>query len=97
MLREAIQKVKAEIAYHENEAHKHLQQAEELRKDLRDCFAFFQKWGGKEEPAAAAEESPSLGTTQPGTTARPKESGAAPRHHRGASKRKHAGRRTKKG
>src|SRR5262249_6139238 len=47
MLREAIQKVMAEIEFHEQEANKHLQQAEALRKDLRESFAFLQEREGK--------------------------------------------------
>jgi hypothetical protein len=43
ILREAIQKVMKEIAYHEREAEKHVQQARALRKDLRDSFAFLQE------------------------------------------------------
>jgi hypothetical protein len=55
MLREAIQKVMDEISYHEREAKKHLQQAAELRKDLRDSFAFLQERRGDAKPAAAAD------------------------------------------
>ncbi len=51
MLRDAIQKVMAEIAYHETEAKKHRQQAEELRKDLRESFAFLQVRGDKGKSA----------------------------------------------
>jgi hypothetical protein len=47
MLLDAIQKVKDEIAYHEQEAAKHVQKAEELRKDLRETYAFLQSAGGK--------------------------------------------------
>ncbi len=67
MLREAIQKVMSEIEYHEREARNHLQQAEELRKDLRESFAFLltQEGGAapgdsppEEQPAAAEAPSP---------------------------------------
>jgi len=45
MLREAIQKVMEQIDSHEREAKKHLQQAAELRKDLRESIAFLAEQG----------------------------------------------------
>jgi hypothetical protein len=47
LLQEAIRKVMEEIEHHENEAKKHLQQAAELRKDLRESIAFLQEQGEK--------------------------------------------------
>jgi hypothetical protein len=88
MLREAIEKVKAEIAHHENEAQKHLKLAEQLRKDLRDCFAFFRQWG--KEPSAPAVESGGPPAAAPA-------SAAAPRHHRPEGKKKRTGRRGRGG
>jgi hypothetical protein len=94
MLRDAIQKVKAEIAHHENEAKKHLQLANELRKDLRDCFTFFQQWGTKEEATIAAE-SASVINAEPATTASAKEPSTTSRQRRGGTKKKSAGRKTR--
>jgi hypothetical protein len=50
MLRDAIKKVMAEITHHENEAKKHKQQAEELRRELRESFAFVQLGRDKGKP-----------------------------------------------
>ena len=47
ILQEAIRKVMEEIEHHENEAKKHLQQAAQLRKDLRESIAFLQEQGEK--------------------------------------------------
>jgi hypothetical protein len=95
MLREAIQKVKAEIAYHENEAKKHLQQAEELRKDLREFFEFLQQAGRTEEPVAAVRERPSPGNAQPGTAEKSREAPAAVRHPRAEGKKKRTARKSR--
>jgi hypothetical protein len=86
MLREAIQKVRDEIAYHLNEANKHMQQVEALRKDLRECSAFFRS-GGNEAPDKA-------GLPGPGVGAELSKEAAAPRPRRTA-KRKHRSRRAK--
>lgn len=56
VLREAIQKVMTEIAYHEREAQRHLQLAQELRKDLRESFAFMVEQGASERPSSVPEE-----------------------------------------
>jgi hypothetical protein len=56
MLQDAIQKVMDEIAYHEQEAKSHLQQAEALRRDLRDSFAFLQGREGKGKPTGTGRE-----------------------------------------
>jgi hypothetical protein len=87
MLREAIQKVRDEIAYHLNEANKHMQQVEALRKDLRECSAFFRS-GGNEASDKAGPESPAVG-------AELSKEAAAPRPRRHAAKRKHRSRRAK--
>jgi hypothetical protein len=47
ILREAIQKVMEEIEFHEKEARKHRQQAEALRKELRESVAFLRLQGEK--------------------------------------------------
>jgi len=54
-LREAIQKVMDEIEHHEREAKRHLQQAQELRKELRESVAFLQAGGQPAKPAKPAE------------------------------------------
>jgi hypothetical protein len=53
ILREAIQKVMEQISHHEREAKKHLRQADQLRKDLRESFSFLQDQKTKDKPAAA--------------------------------------------
>ncbi len=77
VLRDAIQKVLEEIAHHETEAKKHLQQAQELRKDLRESFAFLQDRGPKGKPTAAPVESNAAKATEP--TATSTKSAATPR------------------
>jgi hypothetical protein len=77
MLRGAIQKVMDEIEHHEREAKRHLQQAEELRKELRSSISFLQAGGGptgkSAEPAKAAKPAePAAKTKAP---ASPKKSG----------------------
>jgi type I site-specific restriction endonuclease len=68
ILREAIHRVMDEIEHHKKEAQKHLQQVEELKRDLRESFACFpeQQITGKradaslksrhEEPATAPQK-----------------------------------------
>jgi hypothetical protein len=89
MLREAIQKVMDEIAHHEREAEKHLQQAAELRKDLRESFAFLRERGKSEKPPETVAPRPSL-TVE----AEPQEPAATPpapsRRRRGRKKKKSA-------
>ncbi len=96
MLRDAIQKVMGEIQHHEREARRHLQQARELRRDLRESFAFLVEQEGSvrrpsaaEEPAPAAEEPPSPDATTSDTTAAPR--------RRGRRKKRRVGRRAKEG
>jgi hypothetical protein len=95
LLREAIEKVKAEIAYHESESRKHRQKAEELRKELRDCFAFFQQAGGKAERAAVVKESPPAGNAEAATAGKPRESEPAARRPRVAGRKKRRGRKAR--
>jgi hypothetical protein len=94
VLREAIDKVKAEIAHHESEAQQHMQQAEALRKDLRECFRFLQS-GGREGLSEPASERPAASPGEPAPLARPREASAAPRQHRSRGKKKRAGRRSR--
>jgi hypothetical protein len=76
MLREAIQKIMEEIEFHEREAKKHLHQAEELRNELRDSFAFLQERKGKapvevtmkDQPIKAAEPDAKTGAKHLGST-----------------------------
>jgi hypothetical protein len=65
MLRKAIQNVMGEIEYHEAEAQKHLKQAAELRKELRDSLKFLQEQARKAQPSVVYEESPSAGNSEP--------------------------------
>jgi hypothetical protein len=92
MLREAIQNVMGEIAYHEDEAQKHLQQAAELRKELRDSLRFLQEHARKVQPSVVQEDSPSAKNFEPSAV---KERPAANRRRR-TSKKKPASRKTTK-
>jgi hypothetical protein len=47
ILRDAIHKVMEEIEHHEAEAQRHLKQAADLRKDLRESIAYLQEQGEK--------------------------------------------------
>jgi hypothetical protein len=89
MLRQAIQKVMEEIEQHEVEAKQHLQQAAQLRKELRESIAFLQAQGAKAIPSGHA------GSAGPSTTEKAKEGAAASRHPRAGTKKKHAARRAK--
>ncbi len=57
VLRGAIQKVMDEIQHHEREAKRHLQQAQDLRKELRESVAFLQAGGQAAKAAEAAKVS----------------------------------------
>jgi hypothetical protein len=59
MLKEAIQKVMEEIEFHEREAQKHRQQAEALKRDLRESFAFMQEQKARGKAVEPAPEKPS--------------------------------------
>jgi hypothetical protein len=94
VLREAIDKVRAEIAFHESEAQKHLQQAEALRQDLRECYAFLRS-GGKEGQAEAAAEPPAVKHADASPPSAPPKALAGSRKRRAGAKKKHPGRRTR--
>src|SRR5262249_33805699 len=91
MLREAIQKVMKEIEFHEEEAKRHLQQAEFLRKELRDSFSFLQDQKGKGRPTAALPTSNSDSASEPEATAKTAHVAATPRRQPAKSKKQHAG------
>jgi hypothetical protein len=57
MLRDVIHKVMEEIEHHEREAKKHTQKAGELRRDLRESFAFVQEAKKSDARPAKTEES----------------------------------------
>jgi hypothetical protein len=93
MLRKAIQNVMGEIDYHEVEAQKHLQQAADLRKELRDSLRFLQEQARKAQPSVVHEESPSARNIEPSVVkARP----AANRRRRSGQQKKSASKKTKK-
>jgi hypothetical protein len=87
ILREAIQKVMRQISHHEKEAQKHLLQAQELRKDLRESFEFLQERGGKGEASAAEAKSPAVGDAGATIGGKPKRS-RTPRKHGSADTKK---------
>src|SRR5258708_1544020 len=58
MLRDVIHKVMEEIEHHEREAKKHTQKAAELRRDLRESFAFVQDKKSDARPARPEESRP---------------------------------------
>ena len=91
ILREAIQKVMKQIAHHEKEARKHLQQAQELRKDLSESFEFLQERGGKGDASAADAKSPAIGDAGPSTGGKPKGSGTPPKQSSANKKKKRPG------
>src|SRR6266581_3428959 len=62
ILRDAIQKVMEEIEHHEREAKKHTQKAAELRRDLRESFAFLQEKKIDVRPAKSEEIRPEKAT-----------------------------------
>ena len=91
VLRDAIQKVMEEIAYHEQAAKKHLRQADELRKDLRESFAFLQDREGKSKIPALSEENPALPPALAENKDKTKEGAAAEGRSRGNPKKKTGG------
>jgi hypothetical protein len=93
MLRKAIENVMSEIDYHEVEAQKHLQQAAELRKELRDSLRFLQEQSRKAQPSVVHEESPSARNFERSIV---KERPAKNRRRRSAQKKKSASRKTTK-
>jgi hypothetical protein len=96
MLRDAINKVIEEIQYHEREAQRHLHLARELRKDLRESFAFVMEQKGKREVIRdAAEERPEA-VPAPGAIPAPTPHAATERRPRMKRRKKRAGRRAKR-
>jgi hypothetical protein len=93
MLRKAIQNVMGEIEYHEAEAQKHLQQAAELRKELRDSLRFLQERARKAHPSVVHEESPSARNSEPSIQ---KERPVANRRRRSRQKKQSASKKTTK-
>lgn len=85
VLRDAIQKVMDEIQHHEREAKRHLQQAQDLRKELRESVAFLQAGG---QPARPGESSK---TAEPGPKAKSRDNEDKP--HRPGGKKGLAGKR----
>jgi hypothetical protein len=97
MLREAIQKVMEEISYHEQEARKHMQQAEALRKDLRESFAFLQEREGKGKPTGMPGEARPSRVVDEAPQGKAKEVAPTARQPRGSPKKQSAGRKSKGG
>jgi hypothetical protein len=81
LLREAIHQIMEEIEHHEQEAQRHLQQAQALRKELRESLAFLRAEGRKGQTAE-----PPGGTSEQGTEAKGQEVAAAPKGPRAGSK-----------
>jgi hypothetical protein len=70
ILRDAIQKVMDEIAHHEREAKRHLQQAQELRKELRESVAFLQAGGQASKVAETGDERRAAKAAEPAAKAK---------------------------
>jgi hypothetical protein len=86
ILREAIQKVMEEIEHHEREARKHLAQAAELRKALRESISFLHEEGEKKTPIAIPRGGRSDKTDRPGSDASDKMSGTSNKPRRSKAK-----------
>lgn len=91
VLQGAIQKVMAEIDQHEHAAKRHLQQAEDLRKELQEGFRIVKQEARASAKASRAETADGVGTTVESTE--PPEAVKAPRAE---PKKKAGGRRAKK-
>lgn len=96
MLRDAIQKVMEEIRLHEKEAQKHMQQANALRRELRDSFAFMQEQKAKAKAAQAPEETGAGAAAGPRAERKAQDPAAAGPSQQRRVKKKHAGRQAKK-
>ena len=81
MLRDVIHKVMEEIEHHESEARRHLQQAAELRRDLRESLAFLQTEGEK-RPRMAVPTQPSQQPSEVRTENQIGRTGKSPRRRR---------------
>jgi hypothetical protein len=64
MLQEAIQKVMDEIEHHEQEARRHLQLAEDLRKELQEGFRLARQ-EARAKTALAPRTAPADGNSAP--------------------------------
>jgi hypothetical protein len=97
LLRDAIQKVMEEIDYHEREAKRHLQQAEALRKDLRESFSFLEerRGGGKAPPTPQVSQA--VKTPEPDTKGKAEAGSAPDKQQRGSPKKKPGQGKAKKG
>jgi hypothetical protein len=91
VLRDAIQKVMEEIAFHEQAAKKHLQQADELRKDLRESFAFLQDREGKSKAPLSSAGNLQGPPAEPPTKEKLKDGTTAEARPRGNPKKKSGG------
>jgi hypothetical protein len=96
MLREAIQKVMEKIEFHEREAKMHLHQAEELRNELRDSFAFLQERKGK-APVEVIKVDQVIKRAEPEAKREAKQLGSSNKHERRTRKKKPTARKTKQG
>ena len=85
MPRDAINKVMDQINYHQREAKKHLQRVEELRKDLRESFAFLQDQKSKEKTTGSDKKN-----TPPAAKEKTEEPAEMARQPRGKAKKKRA-------
>src|SRR5258707_6256734 len=87
MLRDVIHKVMEEIEHHEREAKKHTQKAAELRRDLRESFAFVQEAKRSDgKPARAEEDKPA----EPSAKAKSKDTPADDKAQKAVAKKKPA-------
>jgi hypothetical protein len=84
-----------EIGYHEREARRHLQLADELRRDLRESFAFLQNREVRAKTAPAPVEPRSEPAMTPEVQEKPKEANAPERRQRGGLRKRRQARRRK--
>jgi hypothetical protein len=94
MLRDAITKVMEEITHHEKEARRHVKQAEALKRDLRESFAFLQERRGGKRREEPPEQTNSSASASEQVEAKPAE--ASTPGPRPSSRRKRRGRKGKK-
>jgi hypothetical protein len=74
----------------------HLHQAEELRNELRDSFAFLQERKGKATDEVIKDDQP-IKATEPDAVREAKQLGSSNKHERRTRKKKPAARKTKQG
>src|SRR6266700_275895 len=94
MLRDVIHKVMEEIEHHEREAKKHTQKAAELRRDLRESFAFVQDKKIDVRPAKSEEIRPEK-ATEPNPKTKAKDAPADEKAYKAGAKKKPAAGRSK--